>query len=266
LADGSESTLTGSDIREIAYDPSGDKVAFVRQVQTTIEEGGSSRQVEAVELFVAPANDLAAARQITEFGSIISGPTWAPNGIQLAFVSDFDGDEDIWTITDDGLNSRKLTENESSDRDPAWSPDGEQIVFISDIESPGITKLFSMTSEGADMRRLNDLSGNTYNPRWSHDGLRLTFVNDSTGDGDIYIADADGQRSLLLTADDGGAEDREPAFTPDGRWVGFASNRDGENFQLYLMDLRGDVLTRLTQSDRDDQNLDFRPELILRLR
>ena len=266
LADGSQAALAGSDVREIAYDPSGQKVAFVRAVQTTGDEGDSAQQGEVVELFVAPADDLAAARQITEFGSIISGPTWAPNGIQLAFTSDFDGDEDIWTITDDGLNSRKLTENDSSDRDPAWSPDGDQIVFISDIESPGITKLFSMTSEGEDIRRLNDLSGNTYNPHWSHDGSRLVFVNDSTGDGDIYIADANGQQSLLLTADDGGAEDREPAFTPDGHWVGFASNRDGENFQLYLIDLRGDVLTRLTQSDRDEQNLDFRPELELRLR
>ena len=39
LADGSESTLAGSDVREIAYDPSGQKVAFVRQVQTTVEDG-----------------------------------------------------------------------------------------------------------------------------------------------------------------------------------------------------------------------------------
>ena len=170
LADGSEANTIGSDVREIAYDPSGQKVAFVRQTQTTVEEGGSSQQVEAIELFVAPADDIAAARQVTEFGGTISSPTWAPNGVQLAFVSDFDGDEDIWTITDDGLNASKLTDNEASDRDPAWSPDGETIVFISDIESPGITKLFAMAANGTNIRRLNDLSGNTYNPtlgtRW----------------------------------------------------------------------------------------------------
>jgi Tol biopolymer transport system component len=264
--DGSDERLMTTNVRDIVFDPSGEKVAFVRETTTTTGEGDEAQQVAAVELFVAPAANLEAAVQITDFGGTISSPTWAPNGVQLAFVSDFDGDEDIWTITDDGENILILTENDSIDRDPTWSPDGNRIVYISDQDSPGLTRLFMMTPDGQNVRRLNDLSGNSYQPRWSNDGMRLVFVNDGSGDGDIYIADAEGQRSLLLTADDGGAEDRQPVFTPDDQWVSFISNRAGGIFQLYLVDLRGNVLVDLIETDGDIQDLDYEPELLLRLR
>jgi Tol biopolymer transport system component len=264
--DGSSERQLGEDVRDVAFDPTGQRIAFVRDVTITSGEGEAAEERIVTELFIAPVNDLGAAQQITEFGSTISHPTWAPDGIQLAIVSDYDGDEDIWTLTDDGQNVRKLTENIAVDRDPAWSPDGSRIVFVSDQASPGLTRLFSMSPEGENITQLNSLGGNTYQPHWSQDGSHLVFVNDGSGDGDIYIADAQGQSSLLVTADDGGAEDRSPAFTPDGNWVSFISNREGEAFQLFITDLRGDVLTRLTNNGRDDQTMDFRPELLLRLR
>jgi TolB protein len=183
----------------------------------------------------------------------------------LAFVSDYDGDEDIWTITDDGANFEKITENNSIDRDPVWSPDGSVIVYVSDQDSPGLTKLYSIRPNGEERTLLLNAAGNTYSPAFSPDSSRLTFVNDANGDGDIYVSDADGQRSLLLTTDDGGAEDRSPVFTPDGRWIGFSSNRGGDYFQLYVIDLQGSVLVQLTTDERDHQELDFRPELRLRL-
>lgn len=263
--DGSDEEVLIEDVRDIAFDPSGQKVAFVRETTTTMGEGDEAQTVEAVELFVAPVDNLSGAVQITEFGSTISSPTWAPNGVQLAFVSDFNGDEDIWTITDDGENILVLTDNTSIDRDPAWSPDGSQIVYVSDQDSPGLTRLFSMTPDGQNVQRLNDLPGNSYQPRWSNDGTQIVFVNDGTGDADIYIADAQGQRSLLLTADDGGADDRQPVFTPDDQWISFVSNRISGIYQLFLVDLRGNVLVELTETDSDIQDVDYRPELLLRL-
>jgi Tol biopolymer transport system component len=261
FGDGTGEEVLGEDIRDVAYDPSGERIAFVRDV--TPEEEGA---VTAAELFVAPIDDLGAARQITTLGGQVSSPSWAPDGIRLAFVSDYDGDLEIWTITEDGNNIRQITANAGIDKDPAWSPDGSLIAYASDLESPGLTKIFSMTPEGENNRRLTTGGGNSFAPRWSPDGRRITFVNDANGDGDIFMMDSDGQGSLLLTPDDSAAEDDNPVFTPDGRWIYFVSNRGGGTFQVYRVNLRGDAPERITQNERDDQSIDFRPELLLRLR
>lgn len=266
--DGSAEQPLGEDVRDMVYDPSGQRVAFVREVTASAdatEEAGAAPRT-STELFIAPVENLGAAEQITTLGGEVSSPTWAPNGIQLAFTFDTGEDPDIWTITEDGNNLRQLTDNDFIDRDPAWSPDGSRIAFASDRNSPGATKIFSMSAEGTDIVQLDKRGGNSYSPRWSNDGAYIVFVNDEGGDGDLYIMESDGENVFLLTPDDRGAEDRSPVFSPDDAWIAFVSNRDGETFQTYLVDRRGNTPIRVTQTDRDDQSVDFRPELLLRLR
>jgi Tol biopolymer transport system component len=267
----------------MVFDPSGEKVAFIREVAGTTTTVSSNDDETpdpdsteeapvtvtsgpSTELFIAPVNDLGAARQVTTLGGRVSHPTWAPNGIQLAFTHETGEDAEIWVITEDGNNLRQITENESNDRDPDWSPDGNNIVFVSDQNSPGLTKVFTMSPDGTEVTQLDQRAGSSYSPRWSRDGEYIVFVNDEGGDGDLYIMEADGENVFLLTPDDGGAEDRSPVFSPDDNWIGFVSNRDGATFQTYLVDRRGNTPIRVTNTDRDDQAVDFRPELLLRLR
>jgi Tol biopolymer transport system component len=61
--------------------------------------------------------------------------------------------------------------------------------------------------EGA-VSQLTDDSGSSYAPVWSPDGSLIVFVSDRGGDGDVYLMDASGERPLLLTRSDDGAEDR----------------------------------------------------------
>jgi TolB protein len=123
-----------------------------------------------------------------------------------------------------------------------------------------------MALDGSEITRLTNDTGSSYEPAWSQDAARVAFVSDRGGDGDIYIMDPDGQRPFLLTVDDAGAEDHAPAFAPNGEWVAFASNRLSDAFQIYVVDLRGSVLRRITNNERDILSLDYRPELLLRLR
>jgi PAS domain-containing protein len=269
--DGSGEEFLGAGFDDLAFDPVGGRIAFVRRLEYTDAEGET---VLLPELFVADVDNLDGAQQITELETdIVGSPTWSPEGNALVFVTDFGGAENLWGISADGQNLRNLTDNgETTDRDPVWSPElsSTQIVFASDRVSIGQTELFSfeIPEPGVEPEytRLTVANNSSYAPAWSPDGGRIVFVSDRTVDADIYLMSATGGNEQLLTVDDGGAEDRRPSFTPDGRYVVFISNRDGERFHPYLLSLDRTVLVRLAEGDFDVTSIAYRPEPLLQLR
>ena len=45
---------------------------------------------------------------------------WSPDGGTIAFVSELDGDADIFVMNDRGENQTRVTNNDASDTDPSW--------------------------------------------------------------------------------------------------------------------------------------------------
>jgi tol-pal system beta propeller repeat protein TolB len=251
-------TATGG-YTDVAYDPTGQRIAFVRSVTPSGDTNGDGTPEvgEPIpQLFVASLASPEDAHAITNFTSSTLGhPSWSPDGQRIVFSTNTDGDEEIAVINADGSGFTALTNNSARDFDPSFSPDGTQIVFASDLNSPGYAKIFSMMADGSQITQLTEVA-NSYSPAWSPDGSRIAYVNDQQGDGDIYVMDADGQRSTLLTVDDNGAEDRSPAWTPDGRWIVFASNRADDQFRWYAVDLNGTVQP-VTLEGRNPQSISF---------
>ena len=76
------------------------------------------------------------------------GPAWSPDGRQIAFVSDRDGDSEIYVMNADGSHQTNLTDNPEAIIWPAWSPDGRQIAFDFRVRD-GNTDIYVVNADGS---------------------------------------------------------------------------------------------------------------------
>ena len=94
----------------------------------------------------------------------------------------------------------------------------------------------------------------------------LLFVSTRDGDYAIFAAHRDGSGAHRLTKDKGDPSDPaqlfyqvEPAWSPDGTTIAFASRRSGTS-HIYVMDANGGDLRRLTDSTQDDDHPSWSPD------
>jgi Tol biopolymer transport system component len=66
--------------------------------------------------------DLSNLKRLTDNAAEDMFPTWSPDGSQIAFQSDRDGNSEIYVMNADGINLRNLTNNPADDTLPAWYP------------------------------------------------------------------------------------------------------------------------------------------------
>src|SRR5690349_18542408 len=113
--------------------------------------------------------------------------------LKIAFVSNRDGNEEIYVIPSDASRDAiNLSRNIARDWNPAWSPDGDTIAFNSNRE--GYDGIYLMQQDGTRQRPLFiNTSWNDQSPAWSPDGGRIAFVSNRDGLGwDLYTVNRDG--------------------------------------------------------------------------
>ena len=169
-------------------------------------------------------------RRLTDHPAWETLPAWLPDGRHIAFVSDRRGGLSTYTMDLAGDNIKKITN--SGDR-PAISPDGQWIAQT----VAGFLSLVSIDGLERKAIQWGRPQGATNMAAWSPDGKRLAFTIRVPGVlNDIYVIDITGENFQRLT--DHPWQDLYPAWSPDGQWIAFWSNRDGDN-AVYLMETDG---------------------------
>jgi TolB protein len=196
----------------------------------------------------------------------VEGADW--NSSCIAFVSDRDGDEDIYVMDVDGSNVIQLTNNVAADSYPAWSPDGRRIAFVSDRD--GNKNIYVMDADGTNVTQFtNDLAIDT-TPAWSPDGHYIAFASSRDGDVmgqgtthpmdyNIYLMRADGANIVQLTEGGGWI----PDWSPDGSRIAFASDRNTDGYMnpdIYLVDVDGSNIMQLTEDPVPDAEPNWSPD------
>jgi hypothetical protein len=81
---------------------------------------------------------------------------------------------------------------------------------------------------------------------WPVNDKQIAFWSDRDGTGELYLMNTDGSSVSHMT--NGPGFDFEPAFSPMSREVVFSSQRDGKNFQIYIVNVDSKVVRRLIRS------------------
>ena len=175
--------------------------------------------------------DGTARRQLTATPAQEGAPAWSPDGTQIAFESDRDGNMEIYVMDASGQNVRRLTNHPATDQSPSWSPDGRHIAFISNRERRSASDVYVMTQDGKVTRRLTS-AGENWAPQFSPSGQEIAVQN---GRG-LEVVPLAGGPLRTLTADP--QSGMSPTWSPDGQRLAFASTRNSR-IELFTMDATG---------------------------
>jgi TolB protein len=162
----------------------------------------------------------------------------------LAFVSERDGNSEIYIMNVDGTGLLRLTDNEARDVDPAWSPDGKRIAFASD--RAGSSDIYVMDADGSNLVR-RTLTGWSNAPAWSPDGSKIAFSSLRNGDFGIYVMSVDGDWANATQVGHDRGWVTHPAWSPDGKQIAFVSDWRAFDFlfDVYVMDADGSNIKTL---------------------
>ncbi|MDO8677103.1 MAG: protein kinase [Acidobacteriota bacterium] len=132
------------------------------------------------------------------------------------------GISDVWVLDDRRGTTSRLTFDPEADSDAIFSPDGTSLAFYSARKPPGI---YRKAANGAGADELAAATGAGSYPRdWSVDGRYLAY--DVGPAGTIWILPMDGEHKAFpyLSSPGPGSQVSQPHFSPDSRWVAYASN------------------------------------------
>lgn len=174
---------------------------------------------------------------------------------RIAFMSERDGNSEIYMMNADGSGAVRLTHNAATDWNPAWSPDGTRIAFASDLT--GNFEIYVMNADGSGLTRLTYYPEWDTDPAWSPDGTQIAFVRDFRSKygythPHIYVMNADGSEQVHLTIDQpAGCTFLSPTWSSDGTRIAFSTDctgGPGGEKDIYVMNIDGSGSIRLAHT------------------
>src|SRR5437667_9126102 len=117
-----EASLNLRSISDLTFSPDGYRLAFV-----VMEPAKGERRARHIWIYEKQSGS---TRQFTYSAKSDFLPRWAPDGKQLAFLSDRDEQTQVYAMRADGGEASALTKGKRGVKNFAWSPDGKQIAFL----------------------------------------------------------------------------------------------------------------------------------------
>jgi Tol biopolymer transport system component/predicted Ser/Thr protein kinase len=212
-----------------------------------------------------------AAVPLTSYPGFESGPSFSPDGSQVAFAwtGEKQDNLDIYLKLIGTEPPARLTTDPAPDSSTAWSPDGRSIAFIRRL--PGSkAAVFLVPPIGGAERKLAEIDDTLWwsSLAWSPDGKSLAIVVAGSSNepcGLFLLSIETGEKRRLTSPPSTSIGDSSPAFSPDGRTLAFSRIMALGISDLYLLDLSGRLETigepkRLTFDNQDTSDPVWTPD------
>ena len=183
---------------------------------------------------------------------------------KIAFVTDRDGNPEIYVMDIDGKNPENLTNDDSLDFSPSWSPINAQLYFYS--KRAGNAEIYSLDIERKKVNRLTNHPANDVLPVPSPNGELILFMSDRDSlSRNVYIMNKDGSNVRALTKNQ--FYEESPDWSPAGQKIIFTRQlRDSTdtshaaNGEIHIMNTDGGSVQRLTNKPGYDSGAKFSPD------
>src|SRR5665213_215351 len=162
----------------------------------------------------------------------------------------------IYIADASGANERLVTPHKESEYSPSLSTDGHWVVFTS--EQMGQSDIYRVHPDGSGLEQLTSDPAFDDQAALSPNGATLAFVSTrESGFANIWLLDLASKKYINLTKVNAG--DFRPAWSPDGKWIAFSSDRDAspgafpgqwellQSTGIYVIHPDGTGLRRLTK-------------------
>jgi tricorn protease len=149
-------------------------------------------------------------------------PKWSPDGKTIAFISDRSGEDEIYTVAQDGGEPKQITTGGDSYKfELRWSPDGKKILW--DDRKLRLQFVDVETRAVKEVTRSKVRGGFSYG--WSPDGKWVAYArSEEEGVRKVYLYSLEQDKTVAVT--DGWFQSSSPEFSADGKYLFFVSYRD----------------------------------------
>jgi Tol biopolymer transport system component len=165
--------------------------------------------------------------------------SWSPDGRQVAFSANHDGQWNVYVADATTGGVRPLTHGPSANVWTAWSPDGRRLAYTSAPKGQPSDIYVTDAVAGTATTRLTVQNGQrSSQPAWSPDGRTIAFVSkQGSAHQQIWLMDADGAHARALTRLDLDADC--PQWSHDGTRLVFYVNTGPSRDEIWTIDADG---------------------------
>lgn len=181
------------------------------------------------ELFNVPVKEGYSLNMTNSSGAFDRAPAWSPDGKQIAYWSDKDGENEIYLQQPEGAAAAKKLTNRKGGYgyDLFWSPDSKSIAFIDEKNVINLIDANTGVTTEVDkmLWNVSHPGRHWYHLNWSPDSEWLTYSKTMENENDaIFVYNTKTKRSTALTSSF--YENSGPIFSADGKYLFYKSDQE----------------------------------------